>query len=481
MRQQLPSKQRLSHVRPTPLLMLWVWIGMALGLSQLTLAAQDAQAADLIIPETAAPAAPPAPVRPAPSPVVRADPPAPKPVVRSAPLSRPAPRPIIIESVPKPVVHKPVPVQKAPAFSGNASKSTKPAVVIQAPSAPAAQPNTKPVSRPIAVPTTPRVKAPPRNALIDASPNYDLGATPAQLSNTSPRVVISERRSGCQAIVSKRSIASSICGGGTPPARTVRVRPTRAIATASTPAAISPGLQRAYLATRKTQSGYSPNSRASATSVPQGLSPATAPTFAATPYQQGQSQTKPYTGANPLKWLLSDGKRMIFPLTIPAQITSAFGWRVHPISGQEKFHSGTDIAAPMGTPVVAVYDGQVALADYQGGYGLSIFLHHEEGKIATRYGHLSEIFVQPGQIVEQGTVIGLVGSTGYSTGPHLHFEELKKTSDGYALVDPSLDIKLALSALVEATKLAQQQPSSAIAEASVAAAPIDIPKSVDEL
>ncbi|MGB7415956.1 MAG: M23 family metallopeptidase, partial [Thermosynechococcaceae cyanobacterium] len=240
---------------------------------------------------------------------------------------------------------------------------------------------------------------------------------------------------------------------------------------------ISPGLQRAYLATRRGQNSYSPSSKTYATSVPQGLSPATAPNFAATPYQQGQ--TKPYTGANPLKWLLSDGKQMIFPLTIPAQISSAFGWRVHPISGQQKFHSGTDIAAPMGTPVVAVYDGQVALADYQGGYGLSIFLEHEEGKIATRYGHLSEIFVQPGQLVEQGTVIGLVGSTGYSTGPHLHFEELEKTSDGYALVDPGLDIKLALSALVEATKLAQLQPLQP--PSASAAAVTDIPKSVDEL
>ncbi|MGB7416286.1 MAG: hypothetical protein WA902_18935, partial [Thermosynechococcaceae cyanobacterium] len=236
MRQQRPSNQRLTQVRPTPLFMLWVWIGIPLGLSQLTFATRTAQAADLIIPETATPAAP---VQPAPQPVVRTAPPAPKPVVRSAPIARPAPRPII-ESAPKPMVQKPV--QKVPAPSGNSSRSTKPAVVIQAPSVPASQPSAKPISRPIAVPTTPSVKAPPRNnALIDASPNYDLGATPVQPSNTSPRVVISERRSGCQAVVSKRSIANSICGGGTPPARTVRVRSTRAIATASTPAAISPG------------------------------------------------------------------------------------------------------------------------------------------------------------------------------------------------------------------------------------------------
>jgi hypothetical protein len=446
--------------------MLWVWIGMTLGLSHLMFAVQEARANDLIIPETApaAPAAPEQPVRSAP-----VAPAAPKPVVRSAPVVRPAPRPII-ESAPKPVVQKSAPA--SPAVSGGASKSTTPAVVIQAPSTPASQP--------IAVPATPSANAPARNTLIDASPNYDLGATPAQPRETGPRVVLSERRSGCQAFVSARSLTPSLCGGGTPPARIVRVRSTGAIATAPNPTAVPLRLQRSSLTAQAVRSSYgAPSGTFAPTSVPQGLTPASAPTFAATPYQQGQS-VKPYTGSNPLKWILGDGKRMIFPLMVPAQISSAFGWRVHPISGQQKFHAGTDIAAPTGTPVVAVYDGQVALADYQGGYGLSVFLEHEATRRATRYSHLSEIFVQPGQVVEQGTVIGLVGSTGYSTGPHLHFETLEKTAQGYVLIDPGIEVKLALSALVEATKLAQLPPASTV-EPSDATVPIDIPKSIDEL
>ena len=158
---------------------------------------------------------------------------------------------------------------------------------------------------------------------------------------------------------------------------------------------------------------------------------------------------------NPLKWLQPAGQRMLFPLSIPSAITSAFGWRLHPLSGTKRFHSGTDLGAPMGTPVLAAYAGKVAIADWLGGYGLSVLLEHDKGNSATRYAHLSEVLVQPGQIVKQGTVIGLVGSTGNSTGPHLHFETLRATQDGLVAVDPEISLKLGLAHLINALKTAR--------------------------
>lgn len=112
---------------------------------------------------------------------------------------------------------------------------------------------------------------------------------------------------------------------------------------------------------------------------------------------------------------------LMFPLARSMPISSNFGWRIHPIYGNRRFHTGTDFTAPEGTPVVATKSGRVVLADYTSGYGLIVGLRHNE-KNESRYAHLSQIHVKPGQWVEQGTVIGRVGNTGLSTGPHLHFE-----------------------------------------------------------
>ncbi len=112
---------------------------------------------------------------------------------------------------------------------------------------------------------------------------------------------------------------------------------------------------------------------------------------------------------------------MIFPLSRATPISSNYGWRIHPIYGNRRFHTGTDFVAPEGTPVVAAKSGRVILADYHSGYGLIVGLRHD-GENESRYAHLSQIHVKPGQWVEQGTVIGRVGNTGLSTGPHLHFE-----------------------------------------------------------
>ena len=104
-----------------------------------------------------------------------------------------------------------------------------------------------------------------------------------------------------------------------------------------------------------------------------------------------------------------------------ARLTSPFGLRVHPIYGTVRLHAGMDLAAPTGTPVKAAADAVVVSAAAHGGYGLAVVLDHG-GALATLYGHLSRLDVQPGDVVHRGDRIGLVGSTGASTGPHLHFE-----------------------------------------------------------
>lgn len=104
-----------------------------------------------------------------------------------------------------------------------------------------------------------------------------------------------------------------------------------------------------------------------------------------------------------------------------ARLTSGFGLRRHPLSGELRQHSGVDLAAPAGTPVFSTVNGVVAKAGWAGGYGLLITVVDSNG-VQTRYGHLSGIAVTEGQLVSAGEVVGYVGSTGNSTGPHLHYE-----------------------------------------------------------
>ena len=108
------------------------------------------------------------------------------------------------------------------------------------------------------------------------------------------------------------------------------------------------------------------------------------------------------------------------PLNIKT-MTSGFGMRDHPVIGGRRAHSGVDLAAPVGTPIHATADGVVSKASWYGSYGLFISLEHG-GDLQTRYGHMSRLNVAEGQTVRKGDVIGYVGSTGRSTGPHLHYE-----------------------------------------------------------
>lgn len=110
---------------------------------------------------------------------------------------------------------------------------------------------------------------------------------------------------------------------------------------------------------------------------------------------------------------------MMMPANGP--ITSYFGNRYHPILHFTRFHAGVDIGAGWGSPIVAAADGQVAAAGWAGGYGREVQIAHGGGLVSL-YGHMSEIVAQPGSFVRRGQLIGYVGSSGLSTGPHLHFE-----------------------------------------------------------
>jgi len=106
---------------------------------------------------------------------------------------------------------------------------------------------------------------------------------------------------------------------------------------------------------------------------------------------------------------------------VPGSVSSSFGMRRHPILGYARFHKGMDFRAGYGTPIVAATDGQVTRAGWAGGYGKQVRINHPGG-LSTTYSHMSQLAAQPGQTVRQGQVIGYVGSTGLSTGPHLHYE-----------------------------------------------------------
>ena len=117
--------------------------------------------------------------------------------------------------------------------------------------------------------------------------------------------------------------------------------------------------------------------------------------------------------------LPTGGGQFLWPAAGP--LTSPYGWRTHPIFGDQRLHAGIDIGAPYGAPVIAADEGTVTYAGVMSGYGNVIVVDHGGG-IATTYNHLSAFSVGSGQSVGRGSPIGAVGCTGYCTGPHLHFE-----------------------------------------------------------
>ena len=136
--------------------------------------------------------------------------------------------------------------------------------------------------------------------------------------------------------------------------------------------------------------------------------------------QQQQQQTSQPTQPTTPTYTTGTGS-MVWPCPSCHTITSEFGWRIHPIYGTSKYHSGVDIGASYGATVIAADSGTVITAGWVSGYGNCIVISHGNG-ISTLYGHLSSIAVSSGQSVSRGQTIGYVGSTGNSTGPHLHWE-----------------------------------------------------------
>jgi murein DD-endopeptidase MepM/ murein hydrolase activator NlpD len=249
-------------------------------------------------------------------------------------------------------------------------------------------------------------------AYIDSTP-YSLGAT------ANPEVVLSERSTGCQTVLQPgQAVPNHIC----PPVMAAES------SSGSNSVSVGPMSLSVY--------GIGPGS-----TTPSGRD-----------YYNLTMRPPARLGNGNIS--------LLFPLSIPAAITSAFGWRIHPISGESRFHSGTDLGAPMGTPVLAAFAGKVTIADLIGGYGLAVVLDHNKGTEETLYGHMSEVFVKPGETVRQGEVIGRVGSTGYSTGPHLHFEFRKLTSDGWVVMDPGSTLQYALAQLVKSLQFAQADPQA---------------------
>ncbi|WP_298917264.1 M23 family metallopeptidase [uncultured Nostoc sp.] len=330
------------------------------------------------------------------------------------------------------------------------------------------------------------------NAYIDPN-SYDSGATGIYQAPNS--VILTERASGCRAILpSGQSVLGGVCAkvpqgsvadsNGKPApnwlkrsqnAQLAVVPPVRQIATTGntsrwrpTQSGSSGVTKSAFRPNRFIPSPgeFSPTTVSATPIAPSGgtLPPPMAdgniaprPSTVAYDFSLASVLPQiPYTGV-----VAYSGTGMMYPLSIPAPITSLFGWRVHPITGNQRFHAGTDLGAPMGTPVLAAAAGQVETANWVGGYGLTVILNHKSAE-QTLYGHMSEILVQPGQWVQPGTVIGLVGSTGNSTGPHLHFEVRHLTQDGWVATDPGVQLQSALSQLVRGSQTAQvsQQPGS---------------------
>jgi murein DD-endopeptidase MepM/ murein hydrolase activator NlpD len=118
-------------------------------------------------------------------------------------------------------------------------------------------------------------------------------------------------------------------------------------------------------------------------------------------------------------WFRANSAPNLWP--VEGQVTASFGERIDPFNGEGAFHSGVDIGSTYGHAVIAPADGVVLFADFLGGYGKAIMLDHGHG-ISTRYGHLSGFAVTPGQQIHRGDTIGYIGSSGRSTGPHLHYE-----------------------------------------------------------
>ena len=153
------------------------------------------------------------------------------------------------------------------------------------------------------------------------------------------------------------------------------------------------------------------------------LEASSVPALAAVAEAQRQAgMAQPISGS--LAGFRASGQQVSIPSRTPLAglaLTSDFGMRMHPVTGRRAAHKGIDLGAPTGTPIYATGDGMISRASWFSTYGLYVAIEHG-GQIQTRYAHMSRLNVAEGQRVRKGDVIGYVGSTGRSTGPHLHYE-----------------------------------------------------------
>ncbi|MEL4898242.1 M23 family metallopeptidase [Crocosphaera sp. Alani8] len=335
--------------------------------------------------------------------------------------------------------------------------STKPQVKLSAPKIldPQTSKNEPPktLTQPQTIQLSPSVTNGAKHSYIDTN-NY--GNSSATLSQPK-KVILTERSTGCQTVAQNGQLSKGSCGSVA--AQKPKVQAPRQL----TP-------RRVNLASRQTNTNPRVAKRVSSPSRVQSLGLKRRPiaseqvvniqpiqrrgvSIALEPLPRYNRAASMYAATAP------QARRtdLIFPLPVVATMTSAFGWRIHPISGTQRMHNGTDFGAPQGTPVLAAYSGEVSHADWSGGYGLMVVLRHLEGTQESRYAHLSDVYVEPGEWVEQGTIIGRVGNTGYSTGPHLHFEWLHLTEQGWVAVDAGLHLEYAMDNLIRAMQFAQAQ------------------------
>ncbi|MEB3311099.1 MAG: peptidoglycan DD-metalloendopeptidase family protein [Snowella sp.] len=370
--------------------------------------------------------------------------------------------------------------------NANRTAVAKPRVKLAAPKISIS--NSAPVSSPVDTqPASIRSALQGKNSYIDPT-NYSVGQS--NRTNSTPSVVLSERSTGCRTVVQGGSLNRG-CGSVSatrrqrsgevtaarayPPryqrlaartkvsaqhfvTRAPRVSPLRQIA-------LQPITAPSHSPRRYRNVSYPlPSANKTASNSRVGLPPSSNQIFSIEPIiRRGISLAlapmPEYSRATTLYAPTAPDIRqgntdLLFPLPTAVPITSAFGWRIHPVTGRGRMHQGTDLGAPTGTPVLASYSGEVAIADWMGGYGLTVVLRHLEGTQESRYAHLSEIFVKPGQSVEKGEVIGRVGSTGLSTGPHLHFEWRHLTNKGWVAVDAGTHLEYAMESLIQSRQLA---------------------------
>jgi lysostaphin len=141
-------------------------------------------------------------------------------------------------------------------------------------------------------------------------------------------------------------------------------------------------------------------------------------------------------GGTPTTPVLADSPINGYPLPNIVEVTAGYGWQIDPAIGDVVFHSGVDLAADAGIPVLAVGSGTIAFAEEQGDYGNLVVINHSQG-LQTRYAQLESITVTVGQTVSQGQEIGTVGATGRVVSPHLHFEVRTNSDLGWVARDPA--------------------------------------------